>query len=61
MFILQEAPIDPVKAKNICRFNPANGAIVIFEGIVRADEHNGSMVSELCISPIAFRVHCRRR
>jgi molybdopterin synthase catalytic subunit len=46
MFILQEDPIDPVKAKNMCR-NPANGAIVIFEGIVRADEHQGNTVSEL--------------
>jgi molybdopterin synthase catalytic subunit len=46
MFILQEAPIDPVKAKNMCR-NPANGALVVFEGVVRADEHQGSVVSEL--------------
>jgi molybdopterin synthase catalytic subunit len=46
MFILQESPIDPVKAKNMCR-NPANGAIVVFEGIVRADDHKGSTVSEL--------------
>jgi molybdopterin synthase catalytic subunit len=46
MFILQETPIDPVKAKNMCR-NPANGAIVVFEGIVRADDHEGRVVSEL--------------
>jgi molybdopterin synthase catalytic subunit len=46
MFILQESPIDPVKAKNMCR-NPANGAIVVFEGIVRADEQQGRTVSEL--------------
>ena len=46
MFILQETPIDPVKAKNMCR-NPANGAIVVFEGVVRADKHEGSVVSEL--------------
>ncbi len=46
MFILQENPIDPVKAKNMCR-NPANGAVVIFEGMVRADEHKGTTVSEL--------------
>jgi molybdopterin synthase catalytic subunit len=46
MFILQESPIDPVQAKNMCR-NPANGAVVVFEGMVRADEHNGSCVSGL--------------
>ena len=47
MFILQENPIDPLQAKNMCR-NPAkNGALVTFEGIVRADEHKGSVVSEL--------------
>lgn len=46
MFILQETPIDPVKAKNMCS-NPANGAIVVFEGIVRADKHKDSVVSEL--------------
>ena len=27
--------------------NPADGALVIFEGTVRADEHKGSTVSEL--------------
>jgi molybdopterin synthase catalytic subunit len=46
MFILQEIPIDPVKAKNTCH-DPANGAVVIFEGMVRADEHKGSPVSGL--------------
>lgn len=47
MFILQEAPIDHVKARNMCR-NPAqNGALVTFEGTVRGDEKNGSTVSEL--------------
>src|SRR5476651_1101884 len=46
MFILQETPIDPVNARNMCR-NPANGAVVVFEGIVRADEHKNSVVSEL--------------
>jgi len=46
MFILQTSPIDPVEAKNKYS-NPANGAIVTFEGIVRADEHKGSTVSEL--------------
>ena len=47
MFILQESPIDPLQAKNMCR-NPAqNGALVTFEGTVRGDEHNGSTVSEL--------------
>ena len=47
MFILQENPIDPVKAKNMCGDIAKNGAIVTFEGTVRADEHNGSMVNEL--------------
>lgn len=46
MFLLKEDPIDPVKAKNMYN-NPANGAIVIFEGMVRADEHKGSAVNEL--------------
>jgi len=46
MFILQEGPIDPVQAKNMCR-NPANGAIVVFEGMVRADEHNDKIVNGL--------------
>ena len=46
MFVLQEIPIDVSQAKNMCR-NPANGAIVIFEGMVRADEQKGSVVNEL--------------
>ena len=46
MFILQETPIDPIQARNQYH-NPANGAIVVFEGMVRADEHQGSTVSEL--------------
>ena len=46
MFTLQENPIDLVQARNMCR-NPANGAMVSFEGMVRADEHKGSSVSEL--------------
>jgi molybdopterin synthase catalytic subunit len=46
MFILQENPIDPVKARDMYN-DPANGAIVTFEGTVRADEHKGSTVSEL--------------
>jgi molybdopterin synthase catalytic subunit len=46
MFILQENPIDPVKARNMYN-DPANGALVTFEGTVRADEHEGSAVSEL--------------
>ncbi|MBF0503798.1 MAG: molybdenum cofactor biosynthesis protein MoaE [Candidatus Omnitrophica bacterium] len=46
MFILQESPIDISQAKNMCN-NPANGALVSFEGIVRADKHNGGIVSEL--------------
>lgn len=46
MFILQETPIDTSQAKNIAP-NPANGALVVFEGIVRADKHQGRAVSEL--------------
>jgi molybdopterin synthase catalytic subunit len=46
MFILQENPIDPLLARNMCR-NPANGAMVSFEGMVRADKTNNSSVSEL--------------
>lgn len=46
MFILQEKPIDPVEARNACR-NPANGAIVTFEGIVRNDRHKESQVNAL--------------
>lgn len=46
MFILQETPIDPNRARNVCR-NPASGAVITFEGTVRADEHKGSVVSEL--------------
>lgn len=46
MFILQESPIDPLQARNICH-NPANGALVVFEGVVRADKHQDRMVSEL--------------
>jgi molybdopterin synthase catalytic subunit len=46
MFILQESPIDPVQARNMYR-NPVSGGIVIFEGVVRADEHQGRVVSEL--------------
>ena len=46
MFILQEIPIDAVKAKNMCQ-NPSNGALLVFEGMVRADEHHGSIVSGL--------------
>jgi len=46
MFILQETPIDPIHARNNYH-NPANGAIVIFEGMVRADDHQGKTVSEL--------------
>ncbi len=46
MFILQENPIDPVEARNAGR-NPANGAIVIFEGIVRNDQHKEAQVNAL--------------
>jgi len=46
MFILQENPIDPVESKNLYS-NPANGALVIFEGMVRADKHENKIVSDL--------------
>jgi len=46
MFILQETPIDPVQIKNITP-NANNGALVSFEGIVRADKHQDRVVSEL--------------
>ncbi len=46
MFILQENPIDSSQARNMCR-NSANGAVVIFEGMVRADEQQNHTVSEL--------------
>ena len=46
MFILQETPIDPFRSRNMYR-NPDNGAIVIFEGVVRADKQHGRVVSEL--------------
>ncbi len=38
MFILQESPIDITSFKN-AGANDANGALVTFEGIVRADKH----------------------
>jgi len=46
MFILQESPIDTSQAKNMAP-NPANGALVTFEGVVRADKHQGRVVNEL--------------
>ena len=46
MFTLQESPIDLIQAKNTPS-NPANGAIVVFEGMVRADYTQGRTVSEL--------------
>jgi len=46
MFILQESPIDPLQARNMCR-DPADGAVVIFEGTVRSDELQGRLVSGL--------------
>ena len=46
MFILQETTIDLNQARKIGQ-NPANGALVTFEGVVRADEHNKHSVSEL--------------
>jgi len=47
MFILQEIPIDLLKARDMCRDPALNGALVTFEGTVRGDEHNGAAVSEL--------------
>lgn len=46
MFIIQENPIDFYQARNMS-IRTANGALVSFEGVVRADEHNGAYVSEL--------------
>ena len=46
MFILQETPINPSQAKNDCD-DPANGALVTFEGMVRADELKGRRVNGL--------------
>ena len=45
MFSLQENPIDIESFKN--RPNPNNGALVSFEGIVRADQHPEGLVSGL--------------
>jgi len=47
MFILQECPIDIAQARKLYG-NPApNGALVTFEGTVRADELEGKTVSGL--------------
>ena len=46
MFILQDSPINTSKARNIFQ-NPADGAIVTFEGTVRADQYQGKTVSDL--------------
>jgi molybdopterin synthase catalytic subunit len=46
MFILQDKPIDASQARNLYH-NTANGAIVIFEGVVRADKRHDHEVSEL--------------
>lgn len=46
MFILQESPIDSSQARNLCS-DPTNGAVVIFEGTVRADKQKGRVVSKL--------------
>lgn len=46
MFLLQENPIDPAKAREHC-CNNANGALASFEGIVRGDKHNNTHVSAL--------------
>jgi molybdopterin synthase catalytic subunit len=46
MFDLTENPIDPV-ALRLIHHNSKNGALVSFEGIVRADEHGTSQVNGL--------------
>lgn len=46
MFILQETPINVSQAKEHCK-NTNNGAFTCFEGMVRADEINGSTVNSL--------------
>ncbi len=45
MFILQEKPIDDTQT--IIPSSMTNGALVCFEGIVRADKHEGKTVSSL--------------
>ncbi len=57
MFILQENPIDPLCARNLCQ-EAGVGALASFEGIVRSDEHHGSQVSALLY--IADTPACRR-
>jgi molybdopterin synthase catalytic subunit len=46
MFILQETPIDPLQINSMTR-SSNNGAVVTFEGIVRADKREERVVSEL--------------
>ncbi len=46
MFILQETPILPSQTHSASD-NPADGAMVNFEGLVRADNHKGRVVSGL--------------
>lgn len=46
MFILQETPIDIQQARTMCQ-DTTNGALTTFEGMVRADKHNGVQVSSL--------------
>lgn len=46
MFRLQEDPIDAEEARKM-RTDTADGALVAFEGIVRADEAQGHVVNEL--------------
>jgi adenylyltransferase/sulfurtransferase len=46
MFILQETHIDTTALKNQFQ-DPANGALVSFEGIVRADKSQGRVVQSL--------------
>ncbi|MDO8675489.1 MAG: molybdenum cofactor biosynthesis protein MoaE [Candidatus Omnitrophota bacterium] len=46
MFILQESSIDIASFKNTGA-NDADGALVTFEGIVRADQHGSGKVSVL--------------
>jgi len=47
MFILQETPIDPEQIRKMYPPAVQNGALVTFEGVVRADKHQEKRVSEL--------------
>jgi molybdopterin synthase catalytic subunit len=46
MFLLQEDPIDAIKARN-SNSAPQNGALTSFEGLTRNDRNNGKEVAAL--------------